>query len=264
VERTAAEEFPILRAAFAQGVLVPEPLWADSAAPFGRSIVVTRFAGGRSAFDLTGSTIGADQAPAAIALARTLAQVHRMSLEPLALVPGRQSASIAVHVRDALSQLEDQWHRRRIWHSDILQSAFAWMREHIPESSTRPVVVHGDASLRNLLMQGDRATALLDWELWHVGDPMEDLAYCRPDVEQVLPWPEFMAEYRRCGGAVEWDAKVDAYYGVWSSLRNAVLCASCLHGFVEADDPEPRMAFAGIIHYRRLLLDVARRLSSLA
>jgi aminoglycoside phosphotransferase (APT) family kinase protein len=263
VERTAAEEFPILRAAFEHGVRVPEPLWSDAAAPFGRSVVVTRFAAGRSAFDLTGSTIDADQAPAAIALARELAHVHGMPLTTAELQSGMQSASIAVHVRGALARLEDQWHRRRIWQSDILQAAFAWMREHIPESSPRAVVVHGDASLRNLLMQGDQATALLDWELWHVGDPVEDLAYCRPDVERVLPWKAFMAEYRASGGVVQWNAAADAYYGLWSSLRNAVLCASCLHGFVEADAPEPRMAFAGIIHYRRLLLDVARRLSSL-
>jgi aminoglycoside phosphotransferase (APT) family kinase protein len=263
VERTAAEEFPILRAAFEQGVLVPEPLWADAAAPFGRSIVVTRFAPGRSAFDLTGSTIGKDQAPAALALARALAQVHGMSLETAGLSASMQAAPIAVHVRGALDQLEDQWHRRRIWPSDILQAAFSWMREHIPESSPRAVTVHGDASLRNLLMQGDRATALLDWELWHVGDPVEDLAYCRPDVEQVLPWPDFLAEYRASRGEAEWNEAVGDYYGLWSSVRNAVLCASCLDGFVRAEELGPRLAFAGIIHYRRLLLDVAHRLSKL-
>jgi aminoglycoside phosphotransferase (APT) family kinase protein len=264
VERTAAAEFPILSTAFRHGVRVPEPLWADPAAPFGRSVVVTRFVGGRSAFDLTGTTIGVDQAPAALALARTLAQVHALPLEETELDQSMRSAPIDEHVRQTLRLLEDQWHRRRIWQSDILDSAFAWMRDHIPTSSARAVVVHGDASLRNLLMQGDDASALLDWELWHVGDPIEDLAYCRPDVEQVLPWDQFMAAYRAGGGAIGWEPAVGDYYGLWGSLRNAVLCSSCLHGFVRTQNAESRMAYAGVVHYRRLLLDVASRLTALA
>jgi aminoglycoside phosphotransferase (APT) family kinase protein len=136
------------------------------------------------------------------------------------------------------------------------------MRTHVPDSPSDPTVVHGDASLRNFLTDADGSAALLDWELWHVGDPIEDLAYCRPDVEQVLPWTDFLAAYKANGGSARWRAEVGEYYGLWASLRNAVLCASCLHGFVHALARAP-LAFAGIIHYRRLLLDVARRLAAL-
>jgi aminoglycoside phosphotransferase (APT) family kinase protein len=137
------------------------------------------------------------------------------------------------------------------------------MKTHVPASSSEPTVVHGDASLRNFFTDADGSAALLDWELWHVGDPIEDLAYCRPDVEQVLPWPDFLAAYHANGGRAQWRADVGEYYGLWASLRNAVLCASCLHGFVHSLNRAP-LAFAGIIHYRRLLLDVARRLAAFA
>ena len=47
---------------------------------------------------------------------------------------------------------------------------------------TRPdhgpdTVVHGDFRVGNLLIEGDRLTAVLDWELAHRGDPAEDLGW---------------------------------------------------------------------------------------
>ena len=40
-----------------------------------------------------------------------------------------------------------------------------------------PCVVHGDLRLGNLLVGRDGLRAVLDWELAHLGDPMEDLGW---------------------------------------------------------------------------------------
>lgn len=40
-----------------------------------------------------------------------------------------------------------------------------------------PVVNHGDYRLGNTLCEGDRVTALIDWEIWSVGDPRIDLTW---------------------------------------------------------------------------------------
>jgi aminoglycoside phosphotransferase (APT) family kinase protein len=37
--------------------------------------------------------------------------------------------------------------------------------------------VHGDFRLGNLLAEGDRITAVVDWEIWSVGDPRVDLGW---------------------------------------------------------------------------------------
>lgn len=264
VELTAAEEFPALCAAFRQGVPVAEPLWADSSPPFGQSVVVTRLVPGSSPFDLTGTTMGAEAPAAAKGLARALAKVHLTPMTDVGTDANVVEAPAQVHVQRLLDQFEDQWQRRRVWNSSIIATAFTWLRENIPRDAAPATVVHGDASLRNLLVENGRTTALLDWELWHFGDPGEDLAYARQDVEQVIPWDEFMVEYAAHGGPAQWDLDTGDYYGLWASLRNAVLCGCCLHGFIHAENPEPRMAYAGIIHYRRFLLDIARRLKVLA
>jgi aminoglycoside phosphotransferase (APT) family kinase protein len=40
-----------------------------------------------------------------------------------------------------------------------------------------PVLVHGDFRLGNVLFAGDRATAVVDWEIWSTGDPRTDLGW---------------------------------------------------------------------------------------
>ncbi|AYE97731.1 phosphotransferase family protein [Mycobacterium paragordonae] len=41
----------------------------------------------------------------------------------------------------------------------------------------RPRLVHGDFRLGNLLAVGDRITAVIDWEIWSVGDPRVDVGW---------------------------------------------------------------------------------------
>jgi streptomycin 6-kinase len=40
-----------------------------------------------------------------------------------------------------------------------------------------PVLVHGDFRLGNLMFAGEAPTALVDWEIWGVGDPRVDLGW---------------------------------------------------------------------------------------
>jgi len=50
------------------------------------------------------------------------------------------------------------------------------LRETMPEQA-EPVVNHGDYRLGNTLCAGDRVTAIIDWEIWSVGDPRVDLSW---------------------------------------------------------------------------------------
>jgi aminoglycoside phosphotransferase (APT) family kinase protein len=51
-----------------------------------------------------------------------------------------------------------------------------WLRENVPRQATEVVFLQGDTGPGNFLFAGDRVTYLLDWEIAHFGDPMEDLA----------------------------------------------------------------------------------------
>jgi aminoglycoside phosphotransferase (APT) family kinase protein len=55
-----------------------------------------------------------------------------------------------------------------------LSSLADWLLAHRPPAEDR-VIVHGDYGFHNLLVARDRVTAVLDWELATIGDPLVDL-----------------------------------------------------------------------------------------
>src|ERR1035437_6490740 len=61
-----------------------------------------------------------------------------------------------------------------------LELGVRWLPAHRPDGGPR-VTVHGDFRLGNLMVGPDGLRAVLDWELAHVGDPLEDIGWlCAP------------------------------------------------------------------------------------
>ncbi len=54
--------------------------------------------------------------------------------------------------------------------------ALSWLTAHRPASAGR-CLVHGDFRLGNFLVDQEGLSAVLDWELAHLGDPLEDLGW---------------------------------------------------------------------------------------
>src|SRR4051794_1582483 len=82
-----------------------------------------------------------------------------------------------------------------------------WLQAHVPEGDGRAHVLWGDPGPHNLLVDGDRVTGLLDWELTHAGDPLEDLGaalWAAPTGG--LDPAEVIGGYEGEGGAVARDA----------------------------------------------------------
>jgi aminoglycoside phosphotransferase (APT) family kinase protein len=50
------------------------------------------------------------------------------------------------------------------------------LAERVPDG-VAPTLLHGDYRVANMLFAGDRLEAVIDWEIWSVGDPRSDLAW---------------------------------------------------------------------------------------
>ena len=59
----------------------------------------------------------------------------------------------------------------------VAEDAFAWLHARAPTAATRTSLLHGDAGPGNFLHAGGAISGLIDWEMAHVGDPMDDLAW---------------------------------------------------------------------------------------
>ncbi|WP_439588949.1 phosphotransferase family protein [Hydrogenophaga sp.] len=59
----------------------------------------------------------------------------------------------------------------------VLAWALRWLLAHAPEPQTHATLVHADFRNGNLMIDSEGVRGVLDWELAHLGDPMEDLGY---------------------------------------------------------------------------------------
>jgi aminoglycoside phosphotransferase (APT) family kinase protein len=57
-----------------------------------------------------------------------------------------------------------------------LDEVMRWLREHLPQSGPA-TLVHGDYRLGNVMFSGTRLSAIFDWELATIGDPLADVGY---------------------------------------------------------------------------------------
>lgn len=60
--------------------------------------------------------------------------------------------------------------------SPTFEKAYEWLDANRPTSTER-VVIHGDLRMGNVIVDADGLAAAIDWELVHLGDPLEDLGW---------------------------------------------------------------------------------------
>lgn len=105
--------------------------------------------------------------------ARELAKIHKMDASNLA-------SPLEYFEPAQLIQLQKDKYDEIGGAIPIYEFAFHWLFENAPDSSAkRPV--HGDFRMGNLMIMPEGLSAVLDWELTRLGDPVQDLAYlCTP------------------------------------------------------------------------------------
>ena len=101
-----------------------------------------------------------------------LASLHGVDAAPVSAPEGKASAA----------PTELGWYRRRLERLEplpaVLTGALWWLERHEPPGAPRQVLVHGDFRMGNMIVVGDRISAVLDWEMAAPGDPLADLTWC--------------------------------------------------------------------------------------
>jgi aminoglycoside phosphotransferase (APT) family kinase protein len=130
-------------------------------------------------------------------------------------------------------------HRNFGWPRPVFELALRWLREHNSPPSEEMTLVHGDFRHGNLIVGPDGVRAVLDWELAHLGDPMEDLGWIcvnswrfgevnRP-VGGFGSREDLFAGYEAAGGRVD-PARV-TFWEVMGTLRWGVMCCGMMQRF---------------------------------
>ena len=70
-----------------------------------------------------------------------------------------------------------RWHRAKLHDLPEMDAVYAWLRDHIPETSD-VTLIHNDYKLDNVMLDPTnpgRVVAVFDWDMCTLGDPLSDL-----------------------------------------------------------------------------------------
>lgn len=254
VETARSVEFGLLTAL--RDVPVPTPVvrWLDEdGGSLGRpGIIGDRYEGDAHRSLLTPKDplrLGAaGQDALARELAVMLADIHAIDIRETGV--DAVLADLSRPAGEELRYWEQELDRAELEFHPALRLTASWLRSHLPPLPERPVLVHGDYRPANVLVRDGRIEVVLDWELAHTGDPLDDLGWYTTPLYRgehfiASRWSvdDFVAAYTaRSGRPVDPDAL--RFWQVMAMFRLAVMAVTGIRAFVEdgAARPAPPVA----------------------
>jgi aminoglycoside phosphotransferase (APT) family kinase protein len=216
-------QYALLRYLHESGLKVPRPvLFETGRSALGAPFVITEKVPGTTVIDAATEYYAAPPRSARLAssLAGQMGRLHTLAPAPV-------KNSLRTTLADAASWASEVARMRKCWHeqatgpSVVVEAALAWLERNIGCVTDRTTIVHTDMLLHNILVENGEVSAVLDWEIAHIGHPAEDLGYVRPVIEQMTDWSTFMSAYIAAGGAQIGQRETD-----WFSLRALVHLAT--------------------------------------
>jgi aminoglycoside phosphotransferase (APT) family kinase protein len=134
----------------------------------------------------------------------------------------------------------------------VLHEALLWLRRHAPATDAT-ALLHGDYRLGNWLFEGSGAGArlagILDWEMVHLGDPVEDLAWCishlwrgtTPRAACLAASDELVALYEEASQR-RVDRAALRFYEVLAVVKMAAIMLTGIRAFRDGRSADLRMA----------------------
>jgi aminoglycoside phosphotransferase (APT) family kinase protein len=142
----------------------------------------------------------------------------------------------------------------------IVRAAIRRLRRAPPPPPARVAVVHGDYRSGNFLHDGAGAIlAVLDWEMAHLGDPLEDLAWAMdplwsrpgdPRISGMIGRDEALAIWSGVSG-VAVDPAALAWWSLFASVKGQAIWTSSAKAWRDGGLAEPILAFSGWYTARR-------------
>jgi aminoglycoside phosphotransferase (APT) family kinase protein len=214
---SVVNEFALLQALHAHGVEVPEVYHLETdPTVIGTPFLVLRAVPGEATGQITVAPASREKV---LGAARALASIHRVpvaAMQPLLTHLG--TPPTRAETACEIASWRDSWLSQARAPSPAIDAAFAYLSDHAAGIEEQPCFVHGDYSFHNLLFDTDRLTAVLDWELAHIGHAAEDLGYIKQALQAVVPWRDFMAAYHEAGGPAVPVAAL-RFYGLLGTVR---------------------------------------------
>ncbi|MEL6387348.1 MAG: phosphotransferase family protein [Pseudomonadota bacterium] len=152
----------------------------------------------------------------------------------------------------------------------IAEAAIRYLEANPPPPAQRLSIVHGDYRTGNFLHDGaGRINAILDWEMAHIGDPYEDLAWATDpfwsggDLERAagfLPWPDAIGAWQTASGCT-FDPAAFEWWSIFAHVKAIGIWISSARAFASGKNDDPVLAWSGWFTHAAHELTIASRLA---
>ena len=136
----------------------------------------------------------------------------------------------------------------------IARGALRWLKRSPPPPAQKISVVHGDYRTGNFLFDTDgEIRAILDWEMAHLGDPLEDLAWALDPLwahgdpshpAGLVPRADAIALWEKSSG-LKADLRALAWWEIFASLKGLAIWISAAREYADGRNVDPVNAFSG-------------------
>ena len=147
----------------------------------------------------------------------------------------------------------------------VVRGAMRWLRRNPPPEPIKPAIVHGDYRSGNFLFTDDGTiSAILDWEMCHIGDPLEDVAWGLDPfwpITRHYPLDDGLARWEAASGMAVDHTALD-WWLLFTAVKACVIWTTAASGFASGKNREMTMALSGIRanHFHRdLILKMMRQ-----
>jgi aminoglycoside phosphotransferase (APT) family kinase protein len=236
--RCTETEFEVIKVAEAAGIAVAHPLWLDSTGEWlGRPFSVSRRVAGSGTDAPLLEDENAEQRRKVFAhFVEVLGALHALDPQEHDLgVLGNPTPESAA--AEQIDLFEAGYLKHRLEPHPAIDYMIRWCRKNQPVAA-KVSLIHGDFRRGNFLYEGDRVTAVVDWEQCHLGDPHEEIAFNywpMWTLEPALALEEFIPMYEEASG-IEVDRETLAYYRVFIELKMVVVMLIGIGSFFGTDN----------------------------
>ena len=210
---------------------------------------------------------------ASAAMLDTLAELHLVDIAAHGLdALGKPAGFVERQVRG----WSERWQRSQTAPLKEMDHVDAWLQKHLPPEPARPVMVHGDYKLDNVMFDAkdvNCVVAVFDWEMSAVGDPLIDLGLMlcywlhansstnRDELSSVTDrqgWFTREEILERYGSRTGFDLSRIAFYEVFALFKVAVVIQQIFYRYTLGQTDDPRFA-----HLDERVKELAKRAASL-
>jgi aminoglycoside phosphotransferase (APT) family kinase protein len=191
---------------------------------------------------------------------RNLAALHQLDPRALALPTFRPVKPVREHVLDGLAIMRERATLADGSIDPLLRFSLDLLEREVPDYDGPTALVQGDTGPGNFMYEDGRVTAVVDWELAHLGDPMDDIAWLslRTVQDTFTVFPDRLREYEALSG-IEVDERRVWYYRLHAeTLLTSVRAAAVPAVNAGSGAPVARDVGNGLIYgilHRRLTIE---------